>query len=176
MRSLEERYADYLIRYRARIDLRLNEAGQERCGENWLRAGLVRMPGPLPRELFDEVCFSALSEATLPLAENYRSYARRQQGIATLRRIKLGDDQIPIQKLIEKLATRGQHKEEGAPSLWCHFFSALDTLGLEPAEYLDSSDPRKSRIKYSHGDAYRSKSFGSFANDVSRFRRSEKSR
>jgi hypothetical protein len=176
MQTLKDHYAEYLVRYRGRIDVRLAAAGLEPVGQNWLRAALVEMPGPLSREEFDEVLFAAFNETTLPLAENYMAYRRSQQANAKKDRKKLDADGTSIRRIIERLSKSPEHAEEGAAYLWNHFYSALDELGLAPKEFPDANDPRKSRIEYTVELSSYSKSFGSFANDVSEVRSAEKSR
>jgi len=78
----------------------------------------------------------------------------------------LGEDGPRMTEIIRKLAQSPEHKDETAPDLWGHLYAELDALHLNPVEH-SGSDNRKASYTCDGGGKI---TYGSFANDVSKFR------
>lgn len=98
-------------------------------------------------------------------AEAQSTRAKKKRG-----RLDYSDETIAdVVKRVEK-----KHIALSAKQMWTHFWSELESLGLNPEEVIDPSDHNKVAIRYDFRAGRRSISFGWFAALVSRFRSKKK--
>lgn len=100
-------------------------------------------------------------------------FIESQRARASKERILITIDKKSIATVIKEFSEKPDHKDATAKELWPHFFSELQSTGLEPLE-INGSDLKKSAYEYDFKDKTRKMTFGRFCNIISKFRSEKK--
>lgn len=107
-----------------------------------------------------------------PLVKIGKKFKKTQSTKAKKSRGKLTDEGDTMSDIIRKLAISEKYSEESAKDLWGHMFAKLDELSLNPEEFY--GDSKKATYSYDFKSARKQIAFGTFSNNVSRFRKESK--
>lgn len=108
----------------------------------------------------------------LPLAHQGAKHGLQQRQRAAKPRGRLVEDGPTMYELVRSLATAHHNIELSAKELWPLLWSALEELGLEPAEHAEGEDPKKWRYDYQFNGGIKPLTFGTFEGHVSKARKS----
>jgi hypothetical protein len=141
----------------------------------------------IPPEIYKEVAYLAHLREAVDLGPEVglellsgldavwgRDYRRIQSEKAKKPRGKINseDDAPTVSGIIEALAIARKFQEYTAEELWSEFWSELESLGLHPKETTNHSDEKKSEYTYDVHDKRKRMTFGTFANSISKYRKS----
>jgi hypothetical protein len=97
-----------------------------------------------------------------------------QTGRAELRRVKLGDSDLPLRDHIDVMVSKPEHLGKTPWELWPHLWALLDELGCNPKE-ISGRSRRSQKITYDFPGGrmrpFRSITFGQFCRVVSEIKR-----
>jgi hypothetical protein len=125
-------------------------------------------------QVYPKKGFPILVENTSAIdLEHGKTFRKTQTEKAKKKRGKISDDGETMREVIERLALI--HREESAKRIWPHFFSELESLGLEPESIYDPEGLEQWTYTYDFLDRRKKITLKRFADVISEFRRNKKS-